>query len=123
MLSIPTAQQVLADLGMQPGLVLLSMVELGRFANGLLSELGYAEATPLWFYILLEAELRASGRHLGALGSQIVAETLVGLLVMDGKSVWHVGSGAERLWHPREAALMGQPIDTFEKFLRFAGVM
>jgi hypothetical protein len=45
-----------------------------------LSKLGKAEAdvftkdTPLWFYVLREAEL-AGGNHLGLLGSRLVAET------------------------------------------------
>jgi hypothetical protein len=122
-LAIPTAQQVLAALGEGAGVAPLTSAELDGFAGGLLAELGYRDATPLWFYVLLEAELRASGRHLGTLGSMIVAETLVGLLVEDRKSVWHVGSGTDRRWHPGEAGLASEPIDSFEKFLRFAGVM
>lgn len=42
--------------------------------------------TPLWFYILKEAELRGGGRRLGPLGSRIVAEVLIGLLERDSSS-------------------------------------
>ncbi|PYS20574.1 MAG: hypothetical protein DMF72_20685 [Acidobacteria bacterium] len=36
--------------------------------------------TPLWYYILKEAETREQGKRLGKVGSRIVAETLVGLI-------------------------------------------
>ena len=39
--------------------------------------------TPLWFYILKEAELVGEGRTLGPVGGRIVAEVLVGLLQKD----------------------------------------
>jgi len=38
---------------------------------------------PLWFYILKEAEIHEKGHRLGELGSQIVAETLIGLVWYD----------------------------------------
>ena len=37
----------------------------------------------MWFYILKEAELRHHGRHLGEVGSRIVAETFIGLAWYD----------------------------------------
>ncbi|HUQ26538.1 MAG TPA: peroxidase family protein, partial [Burkholderiales bacterium] len=40
-------------------------------------------AAPLWYYILKEAEVKHHGRHLGAVGGRIVAETLVGLAWYD----------------------------------------
>jgi hypothetical protein len=46
-------------------------------------ELGFDEQTPLWYYILREAELRTGGKTLGPLGGRIVAETFVGLLQGD----------------------------------------
>ncbi|WP_174279039.1 peroxidase family protein [Sphingomonas bacterium] len=57
-----------------------------------------AGATPLWYYILREAELFGTmrapndpfgGQHLGPVGSRIVAETFVGLLWMDQTSFLH----------------------------------
>jgi hypothetical protein len=36
--------------------------------------------TPLWYYILKEAEVRGGGEHLGPVGSRSVAEVFVGLL-------------------------------------------
>jgi hypothetical protein len=41
------------------------------------------EATPLWYYVLAEAEVRRGGMCLGPLGGRLVAEVLVGLLQAD----------------------------------------
>ncbi len=50
-------------------------------------------STPLWYYILCEAERKGhsedrgpEGRHLGPVGGRIVAETLIGLLEADTSS-------------------------------------
>ena len=43
----------------------------------------FIDNTPLWFYVLREAEIQEDGRRLGKLGGRIVAETLVGLLQLD----------------------------------------
>jgi len=45
-----------------------------------LKQFGLESATPLWYYILLEAQLNEAGVRLGTLGSQIVAGTIVGAL-------------------------------------------
>jgi hypothetical protein len=42
--------------------------------------------TPLWFYILKEAQLRSGGERLGPVGARIVAEVFVGLIEGDGES-------------------------------------
>ncbi|MEV0717252.1 peroxidase family protein [Asanoa sp. NPDC050611] len=42
--------------------------------------------TPLWFYILKEAEHRGNGDRLGPVGGRIVAEVLIGLLRADRSS-------------------------------------
>jgi hypothetical protein len=42
--------------------------------------------TPLWFYILREAEVQAGGQHLGAVGGRIVGEVIIGLLQGDSQS-------------------------------------
>ena len=43
-------------------------------------------ATPLWYYILKESELKAAGEHLGPVGGRIVAEVLIGVLQGDKQS-------------------------------------
>ena len=59
------------------------------------------EATPLWFYILREAELRGErdgykGERLGPVGGRIVAETLIGLMEYDDNAFL----GSDRNWLP-----------------------
>jgi hypothetical protein len=61
-----------------------------------LEPLGLDYETPLWFYILKEAELRAGGKHLGPVGGRIVAEVLIGLLEGDRMSYLR----AHRRWKP-----------------------
>ncbi len=67
---------------------------------------------PLWYYLLLEAELigRESsagmfepGEGLGPAGPTIVAETLIGLLELDTRSYL----GSNRAWHPAGADKLG----------------
>ncbi|WP_457148362.1 peroxidase family protein [Mycobacterium sp. URHB0021] len=44
----------------------------------------FPEGTPLWYYVLREAELTTGGAELGAVGGGIVAEVFVDLLRMNG---------------------------------------
>lgn len=41
-------------------------------------------STPLWFYVMKEAEILNGGEKLGPVGSRIIAEVFVGLLLSDG---------------------------------------
>lgn len=52
--------------------------------------LGLTGNTPLWFYILWEAEL--TGGKLGALGGTLVAGTILNLMLRDEGSILHVGA-------------------------------
>ncbi|HEY4455616.1 MAG TPA: peroxidase family protein [Pseudonocardiaceae bacterium] len=47
---------------------------------------GFPNGTPLWFYVLKEAEHRTDGEALGPVGGRIVAEVLIGLLRADPAS-------------------------------------
>jgi hypothetical protein len=47
---------------------------------------GFDRSTPLWYYVLREAELRADGLTLGKVGGRIVAEVLIGLIQSDPRS-------------------------------------
>jgi hypothetical protein len=52
--------------------------------------------TPLWYYILKEAEVKHAGERLGPVGSTIIAETFLGLVHGDRKSfLW-----LEANWKP-----------------------
>lgn len=41
------------------------------------------QRTPLWFYVLREAEVMTDGVRLGPVGGRIVAEVIVGLITGD----------------------------------------
>ncbi len=62
------------------------------------AELGYewGAGTPLWYYILKEAEHRADGNGLGPVGGRIVTEVLIGLLRADSLSYLSQDPG----WQP-----------------------
>jgi hypothetical protein len=47
---------------------------------------GFDKSTPLWYYVLREAERRADGLTLGRVGGRIVAEVLIGLMQSDPNS-------------------------------------
>ncbi len=57
---------------------------------------GWIGETPLWYYVLKEAEVCAGGEHLGPVGGRIVAEVLLGLLDADPGSYRNV----EPDWQP-----------------------
>ena len=52
-------------------------------------------STPLWFYVLKEAELLTGGARLAGVGARIVAEVFLGLLAADTRSYLH-----QRRWRP-----------------------
>lgn len=51
-----------------------------------LTPFGMEKSTPLWFYILKEAEIMENGLRLGPVGSRIVGEVFIGLLKADETS-------------------------------------
>jgi hypothetical protein len=64
---------------------------------------GLHSSTPLWYYILKEAQIRGGARRLGPVGGRIVAETFVGLLQGDKDSFLSAHPGwtfANPTWHP-----------------------
>lgn len=81
---LPSGQAVAARMGMAP----LSVEQLQTGAGGdVIKKFNIATQTPLWFYILKEAEVMTGGKHLGPMGGSIVAEVLVGLMKDDPESV------------------------------------
>jgi hypothetical protein len=73
-----------------------------------------ARATPLWYWILCEAQ-KAGGLHLGPLGRQIVGEVLLGLIETDPASYLVQEPG----WEPGE--LEGTTRDfTMASLVRYA---
>src|SRR5262249_53850808 len=79
--------------------------------------LGLERSTPLWYYVLKEAELTEDGLHLGPVGGRIVAEVILGLLRADPNSYLSYDVN----WHPSLPSR--QPGDfRMVDFLTFAGV-
>lgn len=74
---LPSGQAVAKAMGVKP----LSAEDLSD-----LKPYGFAKSTPLWFYILREAQVREQGAKLGAVGGKIVAEVMIGLLKADRTS-------------------------------------
>jgi len=74
---IPSGQAIAELIGAAP---------VGRSNFGDLEEFGLATDTPLWFYLLREADRHANGVHLGPVGGRIVAEVFIGLLELDPTS-------------------------------------
>ena len=56
---------------------------------------GLDQSTPLWYYVLKEAEVIADGLTLGPVGGRIVAEVIIGVLQRDPGSIL-----AQRRWRP-----------------------
>jgi hypothetical protein len=73
--------------------------------------------TPLWFYVLREAEVVNEGRRLGPTGGRIIAEVLVGLLKGDPSSYLR----QQPAWKP-DLPSAEPGTFTMPDLLRFAGV-
>jgi Animal haem peroxidase len=73
---LPSGEALAHHLGLAP----LTPEEVG------LGPSGWQLETPLWFYLLKEAEHRGRGERLGPLGSRLVGEVLVGIVDADGES-------------------------------------
>jgi hypothetical protein len=69
--------------------------------------------TPLWFYILKEAELRGNeGEHLGPVGSRIVMETFVALIRASVTSIFNADpatAGALNVFSPTRDSTLRTP--------------
>lgn len=85
-LSIPTGQAVAAAFETEPLKGVDLLVEGGTAINAALAANNLTERTPLWYYVLREAQLQAGGLSLGVVGSRLVAETIIGMLKADPNS-------------------------------------
>ena len=107
--SLPSGQRLARRMG-APVLARADLADLGGHGFGL------DRSTPLWFYVLREAQLVNDGQFLGPVGGRIVAETMLGLLRADPGSYLTQQPG----WTPSLGAAGGTY--TLADFLRFAGV-
>ncbi len=82
-LRLPTGETVAKAIGITP--IERKKLVAGPFEE-LLTDPIFHDETPLWYYILKEAELD-EGRRLGPVGSRIIAETFVGILLHSPNSI------------------------------------
>jgi hypothetical protein len=104
------------------GQAIAQTMRVPALSPGDLSELagygvGLERSTPLWYYILKEAEL-TGGQHLGPVGGRIVGEVIIGLLQVDRDTFLTVAPN----WVPTLPARDGPTNFRMADFLTFAGV-
>jgi len=86
-LGLPSGQNVAYAMGIQPLTGDELATDVGGGSDGtVLKAQGLHTATPLWYYILKEAQLMHQGQRLGPVGSTIIAEVFLGLVHGDHKS-------------------------------------
>jgi hypothetical protein len=109
---LPSGQRIANEMGIPP----LSNAELAELQP---IHASFVQSTPLFYYILKEAELREDGLRLGPMGARIVAEVFIGLLQLDPDSYLSVQPN----WVPTLPTHDGTP-ESFRMidFLTFAGV-
>jgi len=76
-------------MGVPSGQRVAKAMKLPELAPGELADLKDLSLhlrTPLWFYVLREADVMAGGEHLGPVGGRIVAEVFTGLIEGDSQS-------------------------------------
>ncbi len=122
LLSIPTGEHVARHFGLTP-------LTPSQLADGLPPNTAAKQSletgvlsgkTPLWYYILKEAEVQTDGNCLGEVGSHVVAGTLIGLLKKDANSYLNAPGG----WTPNQGMRLsnGKPIVRIHDLFTCAGV-
>ncbi|MEH2275580.1 MAG: heme peroxidase family protein [Nostoc sp.] len=80
---LPSGQRVARFLKLEP----LTRDEISTGSDGeVAAKHKFDIETPLWYYILKEAQIQNQGQRLGQVGSRILAEVFVGLLEEDSNS-------------------------------------
>ena len=115
MLGLPSGQDVARVMHIRRP---LTPDEIASGPDGVVAQKhGLHQRTPLWYYILKEAQLRGNGVRLGPVGTTIVSEVFVGLLEGDRLSFLSVKG---RHWRPHLPSMT--PGDfTMADLLRFVG--
>ena len=85
-IGLPSGEAVAEALGVEP----LPPEQIG------LAEQGWTDETPLWIYVLKEADALNDGDRLGPVGGRIVGEVLVGIIDADHESLRSI----DRSWTP-----------------------
>jgi Animal haem peroxidase len=112
---LPSGQRIAQEIG-APSLAARDLSELAAY------DIGLDRHTPLWYYVLKEAEIIGGGQNLGPVGGRIVGEVMIGLLQADRDSFLSESlSGAPR-WTPTLPSSSGAGNFRMVDFLTFAGV-
>ena len=113
-LGLPSGQDVAGLLGVTP--LTSDQLKTGPEAT-IVEEAGFDIVSPLWYYILKEAEIVGGGEKLGPVGSTIVAETFVGLLLADENSYLT----KNRSWQPTLTLTDGTTkVDSLPLLIRYS---
>ena len=108
---LPSGQRIAKEMDV-PSLAANDLSELSGYG------LGLERNTPLWYYVLREADIIGGGQHLGPVGGRIVGEVIIGLLQSDRASYLN----AEPRWTPTLPSSTGAGFFKMVDFLTFAGV-
>ncbi|MCJ8281266.1 MAG: hypothetical protein MJK14_15655 [Rivularia sp. ALOHA_DT_140] len=82
-LGLPSGQSVARFMRLNP----LTSREISTGVDGIVAQKhNFHIESPLWYYILKEAQIQQQGNRLGQVGSRILAEVFVGLLKADSSS-------------------------------------
>jgi hypothetical protein len=90
---IPSGQRVAAELGVDR-LSVVDLADVGQLGADLDS------STPLFFYLLREADVMADGLHLGPTGGRIVGEVFMALIEKDPDSYLNATAPNGTAWRP-----------------------
>ena len=98
-MELPSGQAVAKALGVEP----LTKDEIikdnpHRSHKETLIKYGFHKETPLWYYILKEAEVRERGCRLGPTGSKIVGDVIISALLTDPNS--YLSPKTSEAWKP-----------------------
>jgi len=115
LLGLPSGQDVAKAMKIKNP---LTAAEISKGTDGAIAKKhGMHEHTPLWYYILKEAEQRGGGEKLGPVGATLVAEVFVGLVHGDRTSyLWLKGKN----WKPTLPSEVPGEF-TMADLLRFVG--
>lgn len=119
MLAIPTGEAVARELKVRP----LTPEQLRRNASPeVVAALDSLDGTPLWYYVLKEAEVQGNGNFLGEVGSRVLVETFLYLLRLDDESFMRRPG---RDWTPAQGVRFEDRrlVTTISDLLAFAGVL
>jgi hypothetical protein len=120
---VPSGQSVAKVIGFDPvnnDQLPLSPAELDELKTFNVAGQRFERSTPLWYYVLKEAEVRQEGKRLGYIGGLIVGEVIIGFLKGDPTSYL----SQQPNWDPSKEEIIGFDQDfNVARLLDFAGVV